>query len=105
MAIDADEIAQDSAAALSSGTQDRLAAMRHSAAHMMAAAVLELFPEATLGIGPAIKDGFYYDFDLPRPLTPPDLEQIEAKMREQQAANLPFEHSKDLPRAEAIAEL
>ena len=60
--------------------------MRHSAAHMMAAAVLELFPDAKLGIGPAIKDGFYYDFDLPRPLTPADLEQIETKMREQQAA-------------------
>ena len=102
MAIDADEIAQDSAAALSSGTEDRLAAMRHSAAHMMAAAVLELFPEAKLGIGPAIKDGFYYDFDLPRPLTPPDLEQIEAKMREQQTAGLRFERSRDLPRAEAI---
>jgi threonyl-tRNA synthetase len=105
MAIDADEIAQDAAAALSSGTEDRLAAMRHSAAHMMAAAVVELFPEAKLGIGPAIKDGFYYDFDLPRPLTPADLEQIEEKMREQQAANLSFEHSKDLPRAEAVAEL
>jgi threonyl-tRNA synthetase len=105
MAIDADEIAQDAAAALSSGTEDRLAAMRHSAAHMMAAAVVELFPEAKLGIGPAIKDGFYYDFDLPRPLTPADLEQIEAKMREQQAAALRFEHSKDLPRADAIAEL
>ena len=105
MAIDADEIAQDAAAALSSGTEDRLAAMRHSAAHMMAAAVMELFPDAKLGIGPAIKDGFYYDFDLPRPLTPADLEQIEAKMREQQAASLPFEHSKDLPRAEAVAEL
>ena len=70
----------------SPGTEDHLAAMRHSAAHMMAAAVLELFPEAKLGIGPAIRDGFYYDFDLPRPLTPADLEQIEAKMREQQAA-------------------
>jgi threonyl-tRNA synthetase len=102
MAIDADETHADAAAALSSGTEDRLAAMRHSAAHMMAAAVLELFPEAKLGVGPAIKDGFYYDFDLPRPLTPPDLEQIEAKMREQQAANLPFERSRDLPRAEAI---
>ena len=102
MAIDPDEIAQDAAAALASGTQDHLAAMRHSAAHMMAAAVVELFPEAKLGIGPAIKDGFYYDFDLPRPLTPSDLEQIEAKMREQQAADLSFELSQDLPRAEAI---
>ena len=102
MAIDGDEIAQDAGAALASGTEDHLAAMRHSAAHMMAAAVVELFPEAKLGIGPAIKDGFYYDFDLPRPLTPADLEQIEAKMREQQAADLRFERSQDLPRAEAI---
>jgi threonyl-tRNA synthetase len=102
MAIDADEIAQDAGAALDSGTGDRLGAMRHSAAHMMAAAVMELFPDAKLGIGPAIKDGFYYDYELPRPLTPADLEQIEAKMREQQAAALPFEHSRDLPRAEAI---
>ena len=105
MAIDADEIGQDAGAALSSGTEDHLAAMRHSAAHMMAAAVLELFPDAKLGIGPAIRDGFYYDFGLPRPLTPADLEQIEAKMREQQSAALAFEHSKDLPRADAVAEL
>ena len=105
MSIDADEIAQDAGAALASGTQDHLAAMRHSAAHMMAAAVVELFPDAKLGIGPAIKDGFYYDFDLPRPLTPADLEQIEAKMREQQAAGLAFEHSTDLPRDEAIQRL
>ncbi|MEO7295083.1 MAG: threonine--tRNA ligase [Candidatus Limnocylindria bacterium] len=103
MAIDADEIARDAGAALASGTEDRLAAMRHSAAHMMAAAVVELFPEAKLGIGPAIKDGFYYDFDLPRPLTPADLEQIDAKMREQQAADLSFEHSHDLARADAVA--
>ena len=105
MAIDADEISQDAVAALASGTEDRLGAMRHSAAHMMAAAVLDLFPDVKLGIGPAIKDGFYYDFGLPRPLTPADLEQIEGKMRAQQAAALAFEHSKDLPRADAVAEL
>ena len=103
MAIDADEIGQDASAALASGREDHLAAMRHSAAHMMAAAVLELFPDAKLGIGPAIKDGFYYDFDLPRPLTPDDLQQIEDKMRGQQAAALAFERSRDLPRDEAIA--
>ncbi|CAN5574227.1 MAG: threonine--tRNA ligase [Chloroflexi bacterium] len=102
MTIDADEIAQDAGKALASGSENHLAAMRHSAAHMMAAAVLELFPGAKLGIGPAIKDGFYYDFDLPRPLTPADLEQIDAKMREQQAAGLAFEHSQDLPRADAV---
>ena len=105
MEMDADEIGQDAVEALASGTEDRLAAMRHSAAHMMAAAVMELFPDAKLGIGPAIKDGFYYDFGLPRPLTPTDLEQIEAKMREQQAAAVAFEHSRDLPRAAAVAEL
>jgi threonyl-tRNA synthetase len=104
MAIDADEIAQDSGAALSSGTEDRLAAMRHSAAHMMAAAVVSLFPDARLGIGPAIKDGFYYDFDLPRPLTPADLEQIETKMRDQQAADLAFQGSES-SREDAIARL
>jgi len=105
MAIDGDEIGEDAVGALSSGLDDHLAAMRHSAAHMMAAAVMELFPDAKLGIGPAIRDGFYYDFDLPRALTPADLEQIEAKMREQQSAALAFERTKDLPRTEAIAEL
>jgi threonyl-tRNA synthetase len=105
MTIDADEIGQDAGAALASGQESDLAAMRHSAAHMMAAAVMELFPDAKLGVGPAIRDGFYYDYDLPRPLTPADLEAIEAKMREQQAAALAFERSRDLPRAEAISVL
>ncbi|CAN5115252.1 threonine--tRNA ligase [soil metagenome] len=105
MTIDADETHLDASKALASGREDHLAAMRHSAAHMMAAAVVELFPDAKLGIGPAIKDGFYYDFDLPRPLTPADLEQIEAKMREQQAADLAFEHASDVPRAEAVERL
>ncbi|MCA1571556.1 MAG: threonine--tRNA ligase [Chloroflexi bacterium] len=104
MSIDADETHADARAALDSGTQDRLSAMRHSAAHMLAAAVVELFPEARLGIGPAIKDGFYYDFDLPRPLTPADLEQIEGKMREQQSADLAFERS-EASRADAVARL
>ncbi|MBM4408305.1 MAG: hypothetical protein FJ038_06860, partial [Chloroflexi bacterium] len=51
--------------------------MRHSAAHIMAEAVMELFPGTELGIGPAIENGFYYDFRLPRPLTPDDLAAIE----------------------------
>ncbi len=55
--------------------------IRHSAAHVMAQAVLEKFPEGKFAIGPAIDDGFYYDFDLPRPLTPEDLEGIEKRMR------------------------
>ena len=56
--------------------------IRHSTAHVMAQAVLEKFPTAKIAIGPAIDDGFYYDFDLPRPLTPEDLEGVEKRMRE-----------------------
>jgi threonyl-tRNA synthetase len=63
---------------------------RHSTAHVMAQAVLELFPEAKLAIGPAIAEGFYYDFDLPRNLTPEDLPQIEEIMRRIVAENLLF---------------
>ena len=55
--------------------------VRHSSAHIMAQAVMELFPGTKVAIGPAIEDGFYYDFDLPRPATPEDLEKIEARMR------------------------
>jgi threonyl-tRNA synthetase len=64
---------------------------RHSTAHLCAAAVLELFPETKLGVGPPIETGFYYDFDRPDPFTPQDLEKIEAKMWELQAQNLTFE--------------
>src|SRR5690554_1838495 len=60
----------------------KLYRIRHSAAHVMAQAVLEKFPEAKIAIGPPIEDGFYYDFDLPRPLTDEDLAEIEARMRE-----------------------
>jgi threonyl-tRNA synthetase len=69
---------------------EKLEIMRHSAAHVLAEAVLSIFPEAKFGIGPATQDGFYYDFDLPRPLTPEDLPVIEAKMREIIAADFPF---------------
>ena len=65
---------------LDAGAHAPIDAMRHSTAHVMAEAVLELFPGAKLGIGPAIEDGFYYDFELPRPLTPDDLAAIEARM-------------------------
>jgi len=68
----------------------KLETMRHSAAHVMAEAVGSLFPDVKFGIGPAIKDGFYYDFDLPRSLTPDDLPLIEAKMGEIIAAKVPF---------------
>jgi threonyl-tRNA synthetase len=56
--------------------------IRHSAAHVMAQAVLEKFPDAKIAIGPPIEDGFYYDFDLPRPLTEEDVSEIEARMRQ-----------------------
>ena len=56
--------------------------IRHSASHVMAEAVIEMFPDARVAIGPAIEDGFYYDFDLPRSLTPEDLEVIENRMKE-----------------------
>lgn len=69
---------------------EKLEMMRHSAAHVLAEAVQSIFPDAKFGIGPAIQDGFYYDFDLPRSLTPDDLPIIEAKMREIIAADLPF---------------
>jgi len=72
--------------------EDQLHTLRHSASHVMAQAVLEQFPEGKLAIGPAIKDGFYYDFDLPRPLTPDDLEQIETRMREIIAEGHDFEY-------------
>ena len=67
-----------------------LARMRHSAAHLMAEAVLEMFPDAKFGIGPAIEHGFYYDFDLPRSLTPDDLEEIERRMTANHDKREPF---------------
>jgi threonyl-tRNA synthetase len=104
VALDGDEVRSAAAELLDAGAHDPLDAMRHSASHVMAAAVLELFPEARLGIGPAIRDGFYYDFDLPRPLTPADLEAIEERMRAQVAADHAFErYEQDRPTA--LAEL
>jgi threonyl-tRNA synthetase len=80
---------------------ERLYALRHSTAHVMAGAVLDLFPGAKFGFGPPVKDGFYYDFDLPRPLTPEDLGKIEAKMRDVVKQDAPFEH-RDMPVPEAL---
>lgn len=65
--------------------------LRHSAAHVMAEAVLKLFPDAKFGIGPAIDNGFYYDFDLPRALSPEDLEQISERMKASIQAKKTFE--------------
>jgi threonyl-tRNA synthetase len=75
---------------LDAGAHSELDAMRHSAAHVMAEAVMDLYPGTQLGIGPAIDDGFYYDFKLDRPLTPDDLAAIEARMAASVAADHPF---------------
>lgn len=76
--------------------------IRHSASHIMADAVLQLFPDAKYAIGPPTDEGFYYDFDAPRPFTPEDLEQIQTLMRERIAEDVPFirtEVSRDGARA------
>lgn len=80
---------------------DVLGVMRHSAAHVMAQAVLRMLPDAKYAIGPAIQDGFYYDFDLPRPLTEDDLQAIEKEMAEIARADQPFVRQ-EMPRAEAV---
>src|SRR5436189_3274230 len=80
---------------------EKLYALRHSTAHVMAGAVLDLIPDAKFGFGPPIADGFYYDFDLPRALQPEDLEKIEAKMREVAKANASFEQ-RDMSVPEAL---
>src|SRR5437867_6057773 len=70
--------------------EERLFRQRHSAAHVLAEAVLEMFPEAKYAIGPPIEHGFYYDFDLPRPLTPDDLETLQGRMRVSVKRDLPI---------------
>ena len=74
--------------------------MRHSAAHVMADAVLRLFPEAKMGIGPPTQDGFYYDFDVARPFTPEDVEEIEKLVMDTLAQGFPFRRE-ELTREEA----
>jgi threonyl-tRNA synthetase len=71
---------------------EQLYKLRHSTAHVMAEAVLEKFPEGKLAFGPPVENGFYYDFDLPRPLTPEDLVEIEARMKESIKDKVPFVH-------------
>ncbi|GIU80239.1 MAG: threonine--tRNA ligase [Bryobacteraceae bacterium] len=81
---------------------EALEVYRHSTAHLLAAAVLELFPGTKLGIGPPIKDGFYYDFERSEPFTPEDLERIEKKMWELRDRDLPFER-RLTPKKEGLA--
>jgi threonyl-tRNA synthetase len=80
---------------------DALYVFRHSAAHLLAAAVTELFPDVKLGIGPPIETGFFYEFLREEPFTPEDLVKIEAKMRQLAAQDLPNER-KLLPKSEAL---
>ena len=86
-------VTSGSAEAAPLSNAERLWRIRHSTAHVMAAAVVELFPDAKLAIGPPIENGFYYDFDLPRALTPEDLEAIATRMKQLIKANAPFERS------------
>ena len=69
---------------------EQLFRMRHSAAHILAEAVLEMFPDAKYAIGPPVDDGFYYDFELPRSLTPEDLDALQTRMTQSVSANLPI---------------
>jgi threonyl-tRNA synthetase len=80
---------------------DAIQVLRHSAAHLMAAAVLELFPDVKLGVGPPIENGFFYEFLREQPFAPEDLERIEKKMHELAAQDIPNER-KFLPKPEAI---
>ncbi len=80
--------------------EDRLARMRHSAAHVLAEAMVELIPEAELGIGPPTATGFYYDFRLPRALTQEDLTWLRRRMRKSIGRRLPFQMAA-ITRAEA----
>src|SRR4051812_6523933 len=86
---------------LTTKNPEALEVYRHSAAHLLAAAVLELFPETKLGIGPPIETGFYYDFQRETPFTPEDLEKIEKRMWEIQARDLPYER-KYTPKEEGL---
>jgi len=81
---------------------DGLQVLRHSAAHVLAQAVLHLFPKTKFGIGPAIEDGFYYDFDAPRPFTPEDLKAIRKEMKAICKRDLAFER-RVVSRDEAVA--
>ena len=88
--------------AFASDESYRLHSLRHSTAHVMAEAIAKVFPGAQFGIGPSIEDGFYYDVDVPRPITEGDLETIEAEMKAIVKRNSPFSR-KEVSREEAVA--
>src|SRR2546427_1301902 len=73
-------------------SEDPLHVLRHSTAHLLAAAVTELYPDARYGIGPPVEDGFYYDFAFGKPISESDLAAIESRMRRIAQEDRPFEH-------------
>src|SRR5437879_11696827 len=75
--------------------------LRHSASHVLATAILKLWPEAQFAAGPPVDNGFYYDFDLPHRISPDDFEKIEAEMKKEIKANHPSE-KKEVSREEAL---
>ena len=91
----------DTGSAGAQGSDDQLYRIRHSLAHILAQAVMELRPGTKLGFGPPIEDGFYYDFILPTPITEQDFSEIEKKMKHLIKQNFKFEHE-DLPSADAL---
>lgn len=95
-------VAEDADVAIITGRDpEGLEIIRHSTAHLMAQAVKELYPEAQVTIGPAIENGFYYDFSYSRPFTPEDLKKIEERMDELVKKNIPIVRE-EMPRSEAV---
>src|SRR2546428_8938114 len=76
--------------------------LRHSASHVLATAILKIWPEAQFAAGPPVENGFYYDLDLPHRISPEDFEKIEAEMKKEVKANHPFERM-EVSREEALA--
>src|SRR5437763_15799523 len=88
------------AAVFASEREYKIHCLRHSTSHIMAAAVQQIFPAAKFGIGPPVKNGFYYDMQLPRALTPEDLEEIQQRMKQIVKEGRPFERENwDKPKA------
>src|SRR5438034_10547836 len=84
------------------GTMTNIERLRHSASHVLATAILKLWPEAQFAAGPPVENGFYYDVDLPHRISPDDFEKIEAEMKNEIKANHPFERL-EVSRDEALA--
>ena len=86
---------------INEGSDEALDILRHSSAHLMAHAVLDLFPKTQTGIGPAVEDGFFYDFLREKPFTPEDISAIEKRMRELSQEDIPIKE-RILPKKEAL---